>query len=59
MDVYDGGQRAVGGDRAIRQNADRLCAKGTLDMNFVGGDIPQVRCWNGAISASALASVRE
>src|SRR5215471_17358889 len=55
MDVYDDGQWVVGGDRAIRQNSDRLCAKGTLDMNFVSGDIRQVRYWNGAINASALA----
>jgi len=47
MDVYDDGQWVVGGDRAIRQNSDRLCAKGTLDMDFVSGDIRQVRYWNG------------
>jgi hypothetical protein len=47
MDVYDDGQWVVGGDRAIRQNSDRLCAKGTLDMDFISGDIRQVRYWNG------------
>ena len=47
MDVYDDRQWVVGGDRAIRQNSDRLCAKGTLDMDFVSGDIRQVRYWNG------------
>jgi len=47
MDVYDGGQWGVGGDRAIRENADRLCTKRTLDMDFVSGDIRQVRYWNG------------
>src|SRR3712207_5173660 len=47
MDVYDGGQWGVGGDRAIRQNTDRLCAKRTLDMDFIGGDIRQVRYGNG------------
>src|SRR5262249_48525928 len=47
MDVYDDGQWVAGGDRTIRQNSDRLCAKGTLDMNFVSGDIRQVRYRNG------------
>ena len=48
MDVDDDGQRVVGRDRAIGQNADRLCAKRTLDMDLVGGDIGQVRFRNGA-----------
>ena len=39
MDVEDGGQWSVGRSRAIGQNADRLCAKGTLDMDLIGGDI--------------------
>src|SRR5271166_4504658 len=47
MDVYDDGQWGVGRDRAIGQHADRLCAKCTLDMDLVGGDIGQVRLWNG------------
>jgi hypothetical protein len=47
MDVYDGGQWIVGRDRAIGQKADRLCAKRTLDMDLVGGDIGQVRFRNG------------
>src|SRR5438046_8083124 len=46
MDVYDGGQWVVGGDGPIRQNADRLCAKRTLDMDLIGGDIRQVRFWD-------------
>src|SRR4051794_19705625 len=46
MNVEDGGQWSVGRSRAIGQNADRLCAKGTLDMDFVGVDIRQVRYWN-------------
>src|SRR6202045_5296359 len=48
MDVYDDGQWFVGRDRAIGQNADRLCAKRTLDMDLGGGDIGQVRFRNGA-----------
>ena len=48
MDVYDDGQWVVGRDRAIGQYADRLCAKRTLDMALVGGDIRQVRFRNGA-----------
>src|SRR6266568_5174685 len=48
MNMYDGGQWGVGGDRAIRQNSDRLCAKRTLDVDFVGNDIGQVRFWNSA-----------
>ena len=47
MDVYDDGQWVVGRDRAIGQNADRLCAKCTLDMDLVGGDIGQVRFRHG------------
>src|SRR4051812_10312508 len=47
MDVYDGGHWGVGGDRAIRQNADRLGSRRTLDMDFVGNDIRQVRYWKG------------
>src|SRR5258708_36901519 len=46
MDVYDDGQWFVGRDRAIGQNADWLCAKRTLDMDLVGGDIGQVRFRN-------------
>ena len=46
MDVHNDGQWVVGRDRAIRQNSDRLCAKGTLDMHFASGDIRQVRYWN-------------
>src|SRR6516165_8822076 len=48
MYAYDGGQWVVGRDRAIGQNADRLCAKRTLDMDLVGGDIGQVRFRNGS-----------
>ena len=48
MDVHDGGQRIVGRDRAVGQNADWLCAKCTLDMNLVGGDIGRVRFRYGA-----------
>ena len=48
MDVYDDGQWVVGREGAIGQNADRLCAKRTLDMDLVGGDIGQVRYRNGA-----------
>ena len=47
MDVYDDGQWDVGRDRAIGQNADRLCAKRTLDTDLSGGDIGQVRFRNG------------
>src|SRR4051794_6469669 len=47
MDVYDNGQWGVGGDRAIGQNADRLGAKRTLDINLVGGDIGKVRFRHG------------
>src|SRR4029077_6778277 len=48
MDVHDGGKRFVGCDRAIGQNADRFCAKRTLNMDLVGGDIRQVRFRNTA-----------
>ena len=56
--VHDG-QGVVGRDRAIGQNADRLCAKRALDMDLVGGDIgrfgfgtvPITRAhWRGAAS---------
>jgi hypothetical protein len=47
MDVQDNGQWAVGRDRAIGQNADRLCAKRTLDVDLAGSDIGQVRFRNG------------
>ncbi|MGH6739351.1 MAG: hypothetical protein ACREDY_10035, partial [Bradyrhizobium sp.] len=47
MDVKDDGQWVVGGDRAIGQDADRLSAKRTLDMDLASGDIGQVRFWNG------------
>ena len=47
MDVYDDGQWVVGRDRAIGQNADRLCAKCTIDMDLGGGDIGQVRFRHG------------
>ena len=46
MDVYDDGQRGIGCDRAIGKNADRLCTKRALDLDFGGGDIRQVRYWN-------------
>src|SRR5271169_5686191 len=54
MDVYDDGQRVVGRDRAIGQNADRPCAKRTLDMDLVGGDIGQVRFRNGAYQLECI-----
>jgi NAD(P)-dependent dehydrogenase (short-subunit alcohol dehydrogenase family) len=38
MDVYDDRQWVVDRDRAIGQNADRLCAKCTLDVDLVGGE---------------------
>ena len=41
MDVYDDGQRIVGGEWTIRENADRLGAKRALDMDFFDGDIRQ------------------
>ena len=48
MDVYDGGQWIIGRNRAVGQNADRLCAKCALDMDLVGGDIGQVWFRHGA-----------
>jgi len=53
MDVQDGGQWIMGRDRAIGQNADRLCAKCTLNMDLVGGDIVQVRFGKALASSSA------
>jgi hypothetical protein len=57
LDVYDDGQGVVGRDRAIGQNADRLCAKRALDMDLVGGDIGQVRFRNGAYQLKRIGAV--
>jgi len=58
LDVYDDGQGVVGRDRAIGQNADRLCAKRALDMDLVGGDIGRFGFGTVPISSSALARCR-
>jgi len=58
MDVYDDGQWVVGRDRAIGQNADRRCAKRTLDMDLVGGDIGRFGFGTAPVSLSASARRR-
>jgi hypothetical protein len=46
MDVNDGGKRLVKHHRAIGQYPDRLGAKRTLDVDFAGRDVGQVRFRN-------------
>ena len=55
MDVYDDGQWVAGGDRTIRQNSDRLCAKGTRDMDSSVAISGRFGIGTAAINASALA----